>query len=128
MKNLLEQTIEILHENHKTLEDILWFGSRKVELKGDLKNALSFKYDDGYGGQEVFKDLILVGKDFWLERHQYDGSEWWEYKTLPTKPSRSLEIGLRNLKTDDEVETISDNEYHDNYCLVKDSAVKLINK
>ena len=44
---------------------------------------LNFEYDDGYGITEVNMGLKLVGKDFWLERHEYDGSEWWEYKTLP---------------------------------------------
>jgi hypothetical protein len=29
--------------------------------------------------------IIVVGKDWWLERHEYDGSEWWEFKTMPDK-------------------------------------------
>jgi len=29
--------------------------------------------------------LTVAGDDWWLERHGYDGSEWWEFKTLPKK-------------------------------------------
>lgn len=24
--------------------------------------------------------------DWWLERAEYDGAEWWDYMTYPTKP------------------------------------------
>ena len=41
---------------------------------------------NGFGGAEVNENLFVVGADWWLERHEYDGSEWWEFKTLPTKP------------------------------------------
>lgn len=27
---------------------------------------------------------MVVGDDWWLERHEYDGSEWWEFKRLPS--------------------------------------------
>jgi hypothetical protein len=30
--------------------------------------------------------LEIVGDDWWLERHEYDGAEWWEYKTKPSMP------------------------------------------
>ena len=49
------------------------------------------KYDNGYGGNEVPLDLIVVGKDWWLERHEYDGAEWWEFKKLPVKPKQKIE-------------------------------------
>ena len=41
------------------------------------------EYDSGYGAAEVAPDLKLIGEDFWLERAEYDGSEWREYKTIP---------------------------------------------
>ena len=49
----------------------------------DFIEHANFEYNDGYGIEEINTDLILVGKDFWLERHEYDGSEWWEYKSMP---------------------------------------------
>ena len=37
-------------------------------------------------------DLLIVGKDFWLERVEYDGSEWWEFKTMPREPEETREL------------------------------------
>lgn len=111
MKNLLIQTKEILESHQKTLNDIIWFGSSNgVELIGDLEKALNFNYDSGFGSQEVYKDLILVGIDFWLERHEYDGSEWWEYKTLPKRPKVKAELGLADLKVSGRADSIYDDE------------------
>ena len=53
-----------------------------MTVKEFLEHA-NVEYNDGYGLEEINTDLILVGKDFWLERGTYDGSEWWEYKSMP---------------------------------------------
>lgn len=42
-------------------------------------------YDAGYGGQELF-GTIWYTDGSWSERGEYDGSEWWEYKTCPVIP------------------------------------------
>lgn len=110
MRNLKEETKELLKENNKTLKDIIWFGCKEVELIGDLEKVLDFTYDSGFGCQEVLEDLILVGKDFWLERHEYDGSEWWEYKNMPSRPKTKVELGLRNLGIDENADKIYDDE------------------
>lgn len=31
----------------------------------------------------------MAGDDWWLERAEYDGSEWWKFKTLPVEPKVS---------------------------------------
>ncbi|MBE6081491.1 MAG: hypothetical protein E7205_02245 [Tissierellaceae bacterium] len=51
-------------------------------------------YDDGYGSVEVATDLIIVGKDFFMIREEYDGSEWWEYYSMDMfqKPKKELKI------------------------------------
>ena len=54
----------------------------------------NFFYDNGYGGNEIPMDLIVVGKDFWLERHTYDGAEWWEYKEIPEEPEDIRELDV----------------------------------
>lgn len=47
---------------------------------------LDFDYDNGYGGQELFGTVWL--KDgTWLERGEYDGSEWWEHRKRPALPT-----------------------------------------
>ena len=47
--------------------------------------SLNYDYNDGYGGQEVF-GTIWYKDGTWSERGEYDGSEWWEYKTCPVVP------------------------------------------
>ena len=84
--NLLNETRDILLSNNKTFDDVLFVGDEATHTKVTVKEFLehaNFEYDDGYGLEEINTDLILVGKDFWLERHEYDGSEWWEYKSMP---------------------------------------------
>ena len=39
-------------------------------------------YDSGYGSQEL--DGIILFKDSYSTRGEYDGSEWWENHKLPT--------------------------------------------
>lgn len=105
MKNLVKETIECLHRNGKSESDVLWVGrnyhdyakNEDICYKNTWENfctKANFMYDDGYGCAHIPKDLIVVGKDFWLERHDYDGAEWWEFKTLPVEPEevRELEV------------------------------------
>jgi len=44
--------------------------------------SLEFEYSDGYGGQELY-GTIWYKDGTWSERGEYDGSEWWEYKSCP---------------------------------------------
>ena len=46
---------------------------------------LDFQYDNGYGIQQLSGTIWLINGD-WFERGEYDGSEWWEYKTCPQIP------------------------------------------
>lgn len=101
MINLLKETIECLQENCKSESDVVWVGrghnSRYVEKYKstweDFKSKADFQY--GSGSDEIPMDLIIVGKDFWLERHEYNGSEWWEFKTMPEEPKETKELILR---------------------------------
>ena len=54
------------------------------DLDAFLKN-IDYEYDSGYGGQEVF-GFIWYKDGTWSERGEYDGSEWWEYKSCPEIP------------------------------------------
>ena len=84
--NLLNETRDILLSNNKTFDDVLFVGDRATHSKMTVKEFLehaNVEYKNGYGIEEINTDLILVGKDFWLERGTYDGSEWWEYKSMP---------------------------------------------
>lgn len=58
----------------------------------DFLDKLDFMYDDGYGSQELYGTVWLTD-GIWLDRSEYDGSEWWEahkYPTIPDKLNTSL--------------------------------------
>lgn len=93
MINLLDETREVLENNNKTINDINWAGNNKFyfDVYEFLKIA-NVEYDDSYGAPEVAQDLLVVGDNWWLERHEYDGLEWWEYKEIPLKPNAKIEL------------------------------------
>lgn len=91
--NLLNETLEILEENGLTENDVEWVGNEEFYFSFEhFKKIANVEYDDGYGSAKVASDLIVVGKNWWLERHEYDGSEWWEYKKLIKKPDLYKEV------------------------------------
>lgn len=90
--NLLAETIETLTQNGRVEAEVLWVGNEQYRCSWEAFSEVAKKenYDDGYGGTEVPTDLLVVGKDFWMERHEYDGSEWWEYKEQPKMPEQEF--------------------------------------
>ena len=97
--NLWKETIAKLKEHRKTFNDVLAVCGNEFRItKGDFKKYANAEYDSGYGAPEVAEDLLVIGADFWLERHEYDGSEWWEFKQmlkydeLPFKPITALTV------------------------------------
>lgn len=91
MTNLLEETIKKLADNHKLPADVKWVGADTFGwfTWADFVKIANVEYYRGYGSAQVSEDLLVVGEDFWLERHEYDGSEWWEFKTMPQRPMLS---------------------------------------
>ena len=88
MDNLREETLRVLREHDKTIEDIRFICSCDINIPIDMFFIKADKmYDDGYGGVEVDQSLMIVGDDWWLERGEYDGSEWWEFKIMPQMPN-----------------------------------------
>ena len=61
--------------------------------------AIDYEYDSGYGGQEVFGN-IWYKDGTWSERGEYDGSEWWAYKTVPVIPDELKKTVLPGLDID----------------------------
>lgn len=93
MQNLKEETLNILNEHGKSINDIEWIGMRNVEIPiATFLDLADVEYDDGFGLPEVDETLIVVGGDWWLERAEYDGSEWWEFKTLPKRPDEIMDV------------------------------------
>lgn len=91
--NLLTETLDVLKEHGKTIHDITWFGTDG--FCAPLENfveIMNVNYDNGYGGQQIACDLIICGENWWLERAEYDGAEWWEFKQMPQKPDKNNDI------------------------------------
>lgn len=109
MTNLFVETDSKIQDNlSKTWDDVEWVGTTNdTDMWDDASEsyytvpacefdvdefkavAATITYDAGYGIQEINKELVIVFKDgSWLERAEYDGSEWWEYKTTPQRPKK----------------------------------------
>lgn len=52
----------------------------------EFLQKLNFEYDAGYGGQELYGTVWLMEDHTWLDRGEYDGSEWWAYNKCPKVP------------------------------------------
>jgi len=101
-ENLLKETIDFIEENGKKEKDVAWVGFKNKWCSwDDFKLVSDFNYDNSFGAQEINPDLFVVGSDWWLERHEYDGSEWWEFKRMPDNPSINTKLNLEELHRND---------------------------
>ena len=94
MTNLWKETIRVLEEHGKTFENVEYiqgtdFGITKENFE---KVAKKSNYNSGFGSPKVAEDLVVVGDNWWIERRDYDGSEWWEYKEKPKQISKIKEV------------------------------------
>lgn len=91
MINLLEETLRDFEEENLKEEDVLFVANSKRYCSFDEFKTLAqnINYDnDGYGCEEIHRDLVIVFKDgTWFSRGEYDGTEWWEYHKVPQKPA-----------------------------------------
>lgn len=93
MGNLLKETKQILKEHGKTIKDIVAVQGSDFGIRvDDFIRLADTLYDNGFGSQKVAEDLVVIGNGFWLERHEYDGSEWWEYKECPAILENIMEV------------------------------------
>lgn len=88
LRNLLDETIGDLAEQGKTVEDVkfvLLTPFLKCSMVDFCYVAKDIDYDAGYGCAEI-NNIMIIGDNWWMERAEYDGSEWWEFKTAPNEP------------------------------------------
>lgn len=52
----------------------------------EFLNKLDFDYDDGFGLQHMFGTVWLSEPNIWMDRGEYDGSEWWRVNQCPEIP------------------------------------------
>jgi hypothetical protein len=48
----------------------------------ELLKFLDREYSNGYGGQELF-GIIYCEDGIWIDRGEYDGTEWWNLNRYP---------------------------------------------
>lgn len=93
--NLYIETLSFLHECLKNPEDVKYiiFNSGRTDYYTDWENfktsAEQIDYDAGWGSAEINMSLQIVGDNWWLERHEYDGAEGWDFKTISPKPEKT---------------------------------------
>lgn len=81
--NLLKETLEVLKENGRSFDDVLFIqGSDFGITKEQFLTLADIEYDNGYGAAKVAEDLEIIGKDFSMCRVEYDGSEWWGFHSF----------------------------------------------
>ena len=86
--NLLYDTLRILEENGKTPADVRFVANgEECGTWEQFSYQADRCYPDCWHGPFVANWLIIVGDNWWLERGECSGSEWWEFKTLPQKPA-----------------------------------------
>lgn len=82
--NLLGETKDAISRSGHSTDDVRFVGSRDGKLGipwSQAEKVLDIDYDDGYGGQEIAADLVVVFTDGgFLRREEYDGREWWGYE------------------------------------------------
>ena len=70
-------------ENKEDINAILPVDFTDEEYEKFLQD-IDVEYDNGYGIQHLY-GTIWCKDGVWIERGEYDGAEWWEYKKTPTK-------------------------------------------
>jgi hypothetical protein len=87
---LLDETVKKLDAFGLSPQDVLWVaGEHHWFSWEDFKAIADVEYYSGLGSQEVAKDLVLVGKNWWMTRHEYDGAESWTYHKRPCRDQRT---------------------------------------
>jgi hypothetical protein len=51
--------------------------------------SINFEYDAGYGTMNLH-GVIWMQDGTWYDRGEYDGSEWWEYRSAPIIPKELI--------------------------------------
>ncbi|KEY33079.1 hypothetical protein [Bifidobacterium longum] len=100
--NLLDETKGAISQSEHSTDDVRFVGSPRREAGNfpwsQAEKVLDVDYFDGYGGQEIVVDLVVVFTDGgFLRREEYDDSEWWEYEPPfrgpeTQKPFRLVEL------------------------------------
>ena len=97
IQNLLQETIHELKLNEKTPEDVEWVGNDVFKCTWEnFAKVANMEYDDERGNCQIADDLIVVGKDFWLERDNDGRIYYWNFIPIPTSTGQYTELKAVN--------------------------------
>lgn len=94
---IIEHVLMILQDHDKTEEEILWVGlGYKCGIRDPHSSVITweeFKKNmgdfDASEASQIPYGTVIVGKDFWVERHYEYALEYWQYREFPKKPGTS---------------------------------------
>lgn len=95
--NLYIETLDVLVKHGKSPNEVVAVsdGEKFCYWPQFTHQARNIAYDAGYGLPFINTKLVIIGPDWWLERHEYDGSEWWEFKQRPLIAGMSRSDSLK---------------------------------
>ncbi len=86
--------INLKRETYIDEKEVAWVGTDDGEYAISWEEFLKIadiEYDSGFGLAYIPTELVVVFKDgSWLERHEYDGSESWVFKSAPVREPDSV--------------------------------------
>ena len=108
--NALKELMAICDKNWKSLDDIIYwwvwwedyedtqciFNSDSIEIMKKFLEDNYNNYDNWYGWQELYGEIVFDDWT-WLERGEYDWSEWREYKKCPERKLSKDELRLKEI-------------------------------
>ena len=107
-KLMVKLTKQDIAESGHSPEDIIFIGSEQTGHSctwEEFVKLADFVYYDGFGSQGIATDLIIAFSDggkMW--RHEYDGSEWWDYSRpfkMPEEKKPIVSLGGDEFMWDD---------------------------
>lgn len=82
--DLYDETMGVLSKNKKTFDDVIAICGKEFQItKDDFLKYSHTEYNNGFGACRVAKDLLIIGSDWWLERNENRGAEYWKFKRFP---------------------------------------------
>ena len=92
IENLLHETLTDLSREGLSPDDVRFVRTKTATCDWPTfaRYAETCNYYAGYGTNTIHYSLVIVGDDWWLERGEYDGSEWWEFKRKPEQEELPL--------------------------------------
>lgn len=99
--NFYDETYKAIVDSNHTIDDIDFFSMvimdnrKEVQFSfDDFKRNSNFYYDNGFGTAVINLSLKIIFKDgTFMERREYDGSEWWEFVQIPKKDKSKVYTG-----------------------------------